>query len=72
MPVTLLRSQHDEKLATPTRLSMKVDQMAELFKEAYSDIELDEPTEAEWDEHLLRELQEADADRYAAIPEREI
>ena len=51
---------------------MKVDQMAELFKEAYSDIELDEPTEAEWDEHLLRELQEADADRYAAIPEREI
>ena len=51
---------------------MTVDQMTEFFKEAYPDVELDEPTEAEWDEHLLRELQDVDLDRFAAIPEREI
>tara|TARA_B100001115_G_C15560655_1_gene267181 strand:- start:332 stop:487 length:156 start_codon:yes stop_codon:yes gene_type:complete len=51
---------------------MTVEQMTEFFKEAYPDVELDEITEAEWDEHLLRELQDVDLDRYAATPEREI
>ena len=51
---------------------MTVDQMTEFFKEVYPDVELDEPTEAEWDEHLLRQLQEVDVDRFAATPEREI
>ena len=51
---------------------MTVEQMTEFFKEAYPDVELDELTEAEWDEHLLSQLKEVDADRYAAIPEREI
>ena len=55
-----------------TKENMTVEQMTEFFKEAYPDVELDEPTEAEWDEHLLRQLQEVDVDRYAAIPEREI
>ena len=51
---------------------MTVDQMTEIIKEAYADIELDEPTEEEWDRHTLAGLEDIDADRYAAIPEREI
>lgn len=44
----------------------------EIIKEAYADIELDEPTQEEWDGYLLRQHQDTEADRYAAIPEREI
>ena len=50
---------------------MTVEQMTEFFKEAYSDVELDEPTEEEWDRHTLAGLKDADMDSFAATPELE-
>ena len=44
----------------------------EMIKEVYADIELDEPTEEEWDRHTIASMENIDADRYAATPEREI
>ena len=46
----------------------------EIIREAYADVELDEPTEAEWDQHTLaglEDLEDIDRDRFAATPECE-
>ena len=49
---------------------MTVEQMTELFQDAYP--EIDEPTEEDWDNHTLAGLEDIDVDRFAATPEREI
>ena len=47
-------------------------QLIELMREGYADIELDEQTEAAWDEHTLAGLEDLDMDSFAATPECEI
>lgn len=46
-------------------------ELSELMKDAYPEIELDEPTEEDWDNHALAHLEELNCDRYAALPEVE-
>ena len=46
--------------------------LLDFIQEAYPEIEIDEPTEAEWDEHTLAGLEDLDMDSFAATPEREI
>jgi hypothetical protein len=50
---------------------MTVEQLAEVMKDAYPEIELDEPTEEDWDNHALAHLEELNRDRFAALPEAE-
>ena len=50
---------------------MTTEELTELMKEAYADIEIDEPTEEDWDNHALAHLEELNLDRYAALPEAE-
>ena len=46
-------------------------ELSELMKDAYPDVELDEPTEEDWDNHAIAQLEELNRDRYAALPEVE-
>ena len=46
-------------------------ELSELMKDAYPEVELDEPTEEDWDNHALAHLEELNRDRYAALPEVE-
>ena len=50
---------------------MTGEQLAEVMKDAYPEIELDEPTEEDWDNHALAHLEEMNRDRFAALPEAE-
>lgn len=50
---------------------MTVEQLAEVMKDAYPEIELDEPTEEDWDNHAIAQLEELNRDRFAALPEAE-
>ena len=47
-------------------------ELSELMKDAYPDVELDEPTEEDWDQHTLASLKDLDMDSFASTPEREI
>jgi hypothetical protein len=47
-------------------------QMTEWAQNAYPEIELDEPTEEDWDRHAIAQLEELNLDRFAAQPENEI
>ena len=46
--------------------------LLDLIKEVYPEIELDEPTEEDWDNHTLANLEEMNLDRFASQPESEI
>ena len=48
---------------------MTYDLLSEVMKDAYP--ELDEPTEEEWDNHAIAQLEELNLDRFAALPEAE-
>jgi hypothetical protein len=54
------------------REMVEMTKMQELMNDAYPNVELDEPTEEEWDRHTLASLEDIDVDRFAATPEREI
>ena len=45
--------------------------LLDLIKEAYPEIEIDEPTEEDWDNHAIAQLEELNLDRFAALPEAE-
>ena len=47
-------------------------QLSELMKDAYPEVELDEPTEEDWDNHALAHLEGINLDRFASQPESEI
>ena len=47
------------------------EELSEAMKDAYPEIELDEPTEEDWDNHAIAQLEELNRDRYAALPEVE-
>ena len=40
-----------------------------VMKDAYP--EIDEPTEEDWDNHTIAQLEELNLDRFAALPEAE-
>ena len=48
---------------------MTYDLLSEVMKDAYP--EIDEPTEEDWDNHAIAQLEELDLDRFAALPEAE-
>lgn len=56
-------------LTTENPIELK--KLSELMKDAYPEIELDEPTEEDWDNHALAHLKEMNLDRFAALPEAE-
>ena len=48
---------------------MTYDLLSEVMKDAYP--EIDEPTEEDWDNHAIAQLEELNLDRFAALPEAE-
>ena len=48
--------------------------IAERIESAYPEIEfeLDDPTEEDWDNHAIAQLEELNRDRFAAQPESEV
>ena len=51
---------------------MTTEELTELMKDAYPEVELGEPTEEDWDNHALAHLEELNLDRFASQPESEI
>ena len=45
------------------------EKLSEVMKDAYP--EIDEPTEEDWDNHTIAQLEELNLDRFAALPETE-
>jgi DNA-directed RNA polymerase sigma subunit (sigma70/sigma32) len=54
------------------REMVEMTKMQELMNDAYPDVELDEPTEEDWDNHALAHLEEMNLDCFASQPESEI
>ena len=54
------------------REMVEMTKLQELMNDAYPDVELDEPTEEDWDNHTLAHLEEMNLDRFASQSESEI
>ena len=61
----LIAKEVNREMAEMTKLQ-------ELMNDAYPDVELDEPTEEDWDNHTLAHLEEMNLDRFASQSESEI
>ena len=48
---------------------LTTEELTELMKDAYP--EIDGPTEEDWDNHAIAQLEELNLDRFAALPEAE-
>ena len=45
--------------------------LLDFIQEVYPEIEIDEPTEEDCDNHTITQLEELNLDRFAALPEAE-
>ena len=48
---------------------LTTEELTEVMKDAYP--EIDGPTEEDWDNHAIAQLEELNLDRFAALPETE-